>query len=165
MLVSKHSPLQHCHLKGHRIPHTPQLFTSELTFTHRFLQQFFLSLLHLSPLHDDDSRLHIHGRFQHPLALGSSSLATFFSHGDACSPVHLLPSLPIDATKSLLVLELIVGFGSASNTRTSRGVFSRSSSIFGFGLWFEVGKEGTIRGSDMCGGINKVLRWKEMRKG
>lgn len=55
-----HKPLQHCQVKGHLIPHKPQLLTSEDTTTQRFRQHNLLILGYSL------GGLQIQGLYQHP---------------------------------------------------------------------------------------------------
>lgn len=54
-------PRQHCQVKGHLIPHNPQLLTSDVTSIQRFMQHSFLIFGGYSPW------LQIQGLFQHPV--------------------------------------------------------------------------------------------------
>ncbi|GER34532.1 SPX (SYG1/Pho81/XPR1) domain-containing protein [Striga asiatica] len=59
----EHNPLQHCHVKGQRIPQRPQLLGSEVTSTQRFWQQH-RRILGVS------SWRHIHGLWRQPVCRG-----------------------------------------------------------------------------------------------
>ncbi|VFQ92327.1 unnamed protein product [Cuscuta campestris] len=72
------TPRQHCSGKRHRVPHDPQLLTSDVTSTHRFRQ-------HCRRRCPPDSlALHTHGLVPHPASLWffSPAAATLFSQGD-----------------------------------------------------------------------------------
>jgi len=66
-----HKPLQHCQLKGHLIPHNPQLFLSELTFTQRFQQHKLLR--------GNSPSRHTHGLLPQP---EPPPLTLFFTHAE-----------------------------------------------------------------------------------